>query len=101
MAENYPVGKNRIFYKATAFRENLVVTVDVLDPQFNKYCGIQLVEVDGMGGLYYFDFTFEIGTYLMVFYECGQKTVSQVYNALGGGSCNFPAYKIGGSLINR
>ncbi len=101
MAEQYPPGVNRIFYKSTGFIEGLTVSVDILYPDMNDDDGIILIEVGG--GLYYFDYDFpSIGVYAAVFYEDGVKRCPQVYNirresgATGGGL----VMRFGNGIIN-
>jgi hypothetical protein len=80
MAEIYPPGKNRIFYRATSFKIGLTVTADIIDPDLCSDCSIALTEVVDVKGLYYFDYTFRVGPYIVYFYENGVETWSQAYS---------------------
>lgn len=78
MAERYPSGENRIFYRSIGFREGIVVTMDIISPSLSWNEGILLTEVGK--GLYFLDFDFyEDGTYGAVVYENGQEVISQTY----------------------
>jgi len=82
VAEQYPPGVNRIFYKSTGFKEGLEIQVDILYPNMGNDAGIFLTEVGG--GLYYFDYNFPaVGIYAAVFWENGIKRGAQVYNIKG------------------
>lgn len=79
MAEIYPLGKNRIFYRPQGFVEGLTVTVDMIDPDLQDDDGVELTEF--RAGLYYFDYYFSIeGTYIGIFYEDGKKRTSQAFS---------------------
>jgi hypothetical protein len=78
MAEICQQGIVRIFYKSAGFMSNRVVTANVLFPDLSKVTEIPLVEVGG--GIYYMDKMFQAGTYLVEFYEDGEKKVVQVYD---------------------
>lgn len=76
MAEEYPVGKNRIFYRATAFKEGLDVKVNLLCPNLDNHKDIDLIEFEE--GIYYFDYDFrQEGVWVGVFFENGDKKTSQ------------------------
>ena len=77
MAAIYPLGTNRIFYKASP-KSNLdlpdKVTVDLIedniDPELINVVTIDLIAVVSVPTLYYFEAEFlEAGTYIAVFYE--------------------------------
>ena len=79
MAEIYPLGENRIFYRTQGFIEDLFIAVTMTDPDLITAFTIFLTEFDG--GLYYFDYTFlKSGTYIGVFYEDGVKRTSQAFS---------------------
>ena len=76
MAEEYPLGQNRIFYRSTSFREGLQIIVDLLCPNLDNHKGIELVELGE--GIYYFDFDFtHEGVWVGVFFEDSVKRTSQ------------------------
>ena len=76
MAENYKLGKQRIFYRSKQFKENVAITADMLDPFLNWTINIHFEEAGK--GLYYIDFDFaHEGTYVVLMYEDGEKVLSQ------------------------
>jgi hypothetical protein len=78
MAENYPPGWRRIWYKSGGFKEGLNVTVDFLSPSLGKFEDLALVEESG--GRYYLDFEFnEYGDWIGTIYENGEKVSCQAY----------------------
>jgi hypothetical protein len=79
MSEQYKKGTQRIFYKSAAFQPGLNVTAVLLDRYFNIYTGVVLTEVEGMTGIYYFNYTFNVGEYVIVFSENGKQMTTQVY----------------------
>ena len=79
MAEQYKTGTQRIFYNSAGFRAGLRVTAVLLDKYFNIYTGVVLTEVEGMTGIYYFNYTFARGEYVVVFSENGKQATTQVY----------------------
>lgn len=76
MAEIYPLGENRIFYRTSTVPPPDKIEVDLLDPELNND-RIELTSVvDSKGldisGLYYFEANFsKEGTYIAIFYENG------------------------------
>lgn len=85
MAEIYPLGKNRIFYRPQGFVEGLIVTVDMIDPRLklnNQNDNDDMIMLIEFGeGLYYFDYSFSLeGTYIGIFYENGKKRTSQAFS---------------------
>ena len=103
MAEIYPLGQNRIFYRPRRFVTGLEITVEIIDPGLKNHDEIPVEELEETPGLYSFvyDFTKE-GTYIGIFYEGGEKVTSQAFSTRriptdGGG------VRIVGSsrLINR
>lgn len=90
MAELYPLGWNRIFYRATGFNEPAKVTVDLLDPCLVNHVNKELTKVSDVGddvkGLYFFDYNFCCeGPYIAYFYEYNKEgevieTWSQAYS---------------------
>ena len=79
MAELLPnLGKNRIFYRAAAFKDGLIVTANILDPNLEEINNIEFVPIGK--GFYYYDYYFnKEGTYLVNFYENGIQMASQAY----------------------
>lgn len=99
MAEIYLPGVNRIFYRATAFKEGLTVTVDLLDPDLNNHIDILLIEIKDVKGLYYFDYNFREGPYIAYFYENGEGIWSQAYSIRKERSRGFGS-SCGNKVIN-
>lgn len=78
MAENYPPGLQRIWYKSKGFQEGLNATIDFLSSSMRKFEGLPFIEESG--GRYYLDFLFdERGNWMSTIYENGQKTTCQCY----------------------
>jgi len=85
MAEIYPLGKNRIFYRPQGFIVGLLLTVDMINPRLkldNQNSNNDKLELIEFGdGLYYFDYLFSLeGTYIGTFYENGVKKTSQAFS---------------------
>lgn len=99
MAEIYPPGVNRIFYRAKSFKEGLNVSADILDPDLNNHVSIPLIEINGVKGLYYLDYNFREGSYILYFYENGVETWSQAYSIRKESSKGFRASP-GNNVIN-
>ena len=79
MAENYKIGKQRIFYRSRQFKEGKTITMDIFDPSLNWTNGILFLEVGK--GIYFLDFNFsQEGTYTALLYEDGEKLTSQNFN---------------------
>ena len=98
MAENYYKGLRRIFYRAAAFNDSVIVTANVLKPDLTNNETFTLTKVVAVDGLYYLDYNFGIGEYVMVFFEDGVKSGSQAYDIIeqpGGGH-----HAHGNKLIN-
>lgn len=79
MAELLPsLGKHRIFYRASAFKEGLVVKAIVTNPFLVELPEIILTPINK--GYYYYDYFFDVeGTYLVGFYEDDEQKASQAY----------------------
>jgi hypothetical protein len=76
MAEDYGLGQSRLWYRATGFKEGLIVKADIWSPSLAKHFGLGFTEE--ADGFYYLDYTFlEKGTYVMLVYEDGIKVTSQ------------------------
>jgi len=76
MAEQYFLGTNRIYYRAGRFQEGLVVTAKFLDPKATW--GGEVTMNEAGNGLYYLDLQMNIkGTWVGLFYENGERTISQ------------------------
>lgn len=76
MAERYPPGHHRLFYRATAFQTGLTVSAKMLGPDDVWSDEFELEDVGN--GLYRFEFYFkQEGTWVGLFYENGEKKVSQ------------------------
>lgn len=75
MAEIYPLGENRIFYRTNSKEQPDEVRADLLDPDLNNHVHLPLkkvVDVDGnvIPKLYYFNPFFSTeGTYIAIFCE--------------------------------
>lgn len=77
MAEIYPLGLNRIFYRVSpTSNPPEKITVDLIEDNPDAALirlllnNKELIEVGAIQGLYYFDADFpEAGTYIAVFYE--------------------------------
>lgn len=86
MAEIYPLGQNRIFYRTSPLSNPVEVTADLLDPDLNNHVHIVLEKVVDLDesiipGLYYFEPFFSLeGTYIAIFYEDGVEKTSQAFS---------------------
>jgi len=82
MAEIYPLGKNRLFYKSASNINTGKLTVHLVDPDLiYTEVAIELIKVEGVLGLYYFEATFsKEGTYIAIFYEDGREKISQAFS---------------------
>ena len=70
MAEIYPLGKNRLFYKTSSKSLPDEVTADLIDSELNKLPNLLLKSVENVPGLYYFEpFFSKEGTYIVIYYE--------------------------------
>jgi hypothetical protein len=76
MAERYPPGRHRIFYRSTSFQEGLIVTVRMLNPDD---VWLDEVTLEDMGsGLYRLGIQFDKeGTWVGLFSENGMKKLTQ------------------------
>ena len=81
MAEIYSPGLQRIFYRASSFREGQYVTVTIFNVELEKKVdNIVLTETTIIKGLYYFDYFFDEGIYIACFRENMEEKKVQVYN---------------------
>ena len=81
MAEIYPLGKNRIFYRTRTLPVPGIVTVNIIDPNLNNDISTELIGVDIVSGLFYFEATFSMeGTYVAIFYEDGKEKTAQAFS---------------------
>jgi len=70
VAEIYPLGKNRLFYKTSSKYLPDEVTADLIDSELNKLTNLLLKSVENVPGLYYFEpFFSKEGTYIVIYYE--------------------------------
>lgn len=80
MAEIYPIGQNRIFYRSQGFTPGLNISVEMLDPELEMGSRDDLDETEHPG-LYYFDYVFLLeGTYIGIFYEGDDRIASQAFS---------------------
>lgn len=80
MAELYPSGVQRIFYKASK-SGNLNVTAKIFDPNLEIENHHIFVKVPGTVRIYYADVNFYTeGIWIAVFYENGDEKTVQAYN---------------------
>jgi len=80
VAELYPPGIQRIYYKAT-ISDNLVVTAKLLDFNLLDSSLYDFQKVPGTEKIYYADVDFCVeGIWLAIFYENGEEKTVQVYN---------------------
>ena len=95
MAEQYFRGTNRIFYRSKGFQEGLDVTAQFLNP--SMIWGSEVV-LDELGsGLYFFDLMMnQVGTWVGLFYEDGEKVLSQNFYVISAHRT-----RDGGNLLNR
>lgn len=76
MAEHYPPGLQRLWYRATGFNEGMVVKGDFKGPGGIQHTGLTFTE--DSGGLYFLDYDFPVvGSYVVVISENGVKKTSQ------------------------
>jgi len=76
MAERYPPGHHRIFYRSTSFQEGLDVTAKLLSPDDVWNDEVTLEDVGN--GLYKLEVWFDKeGTWVGLFFEDGVKKVTQ------------------------
>jgi hypothetical protein len=84
MAEDYPLGTSKLWYRSTRFKEGLVVTADFRGPDLIKYSGLSFEEA--REGLYYLDYTFQTsGIHIVIIYENGIKVTSQNFRITRNG----------------
>lgn len=98
MAEIYPPGINRIFYRATSFRIGLEIKANIIDPNLCSDIWMILTEITNVKGLYYFDFNFSVGPYIIYFYENNIEKWSQAYS-IRKESSGF-RFSLGDNVIN-
>ena len=101
MADLYEPGMARIYYKSAGFRAGVLVTVDMLLPDFEWVENIRLQDVDG--GVYFFLWYFKnTGSYLGVFKENGVKTFIRQFEVryLAAGTGTSRRTGSGDNLIN-
>jgi len=103
VAEIYPLGQNRIFYRPQGFTPDLDVWVVMVDTNLVRGEKKKLDKLDHKNelGLYYFWYTFsKEGTYVGIFYEGDKKVTSQAYSTrrlpTDGGFRSF----LGNNVIN-
>lgn len=88
MAERYPPGRHKIYYRASAFQEGLTVSVKMLNPNDIWSDDMELMDVGN--GLYRFEILFDIsGTWVGLFSEDGVRKLSQnffVYREISKGT---------------
>lgn len=75
MAEIYPPGRTRLFYRSSGFTPGLSVTANVLSSSLVWINGLLLYEVGD--GIYYLDVEFSLGTYSITFFENGEPVTTQ------------------------
>lgn len=81
MAEIYPLGKNRIFYRTRTLPVPGVVIVNLIDPNLKNDISIELIGVEIVSGLFYFEAIFSLeGTYIAIFYEDGKEKIAQSFS---------------------
>lgn len=74
----YPLGQNRLIYKAPGFTTGISISVIMWSPSTVKSASLPLTELEE--GFYYFDFNFsEVGPWIGLFYENGAKVLSHVF----------------------
>lgn len=101
MAEQYEPGIQRIFYRAANFATDLIVTVNLVDPDLKNDVRIVLDEVDkeGIPGLYCFEHFFREGNYIAYFYEGDELKWSQAYSIRKESKGGFRSF-LGSNVIN-
>ena len=94
MADFYPTGNVRLFYRSVGSRTDIIPTANVTQPDFSVLSGFELLNLNN--GLYCFEHVFtKEGSYLIVFYENGLMTTIQHLeikrnrNATGNGLINL------------
>jgi len=94
MAERYPPGRHKIYYRSTAFQEGLMVTGELMRPD-----GVWLDEVtleDAGKGLYRFEVNFtQSGTWVGLFSEDGVRKLSQNFFV-----CREKVKPVGRNILN-
>jgi len=79
MAEKYPPGLVRLWYRATGFKEGIKVTGDFRGPEGIRDIALEFEEEGD--GIYFLDYHFPmVGSYVGIFLEDGIKKVSQNFN---------------------
>ena len=80
MAELYPTGEQRIFYRATSDSVDLIVTAVMFDPSLNfSYSLDNFHRLQDRIFSALFNFNIE-GIWIAVFYENGIEKATQAYN---------------------
>jgi len=80
VAELYPLGIQRIFYKASN-DGNLIVTAKIFDPNLGIKNHYTFTKVLGTNQIYFADVDFYTeGIWIAVFYENGEEKAIQAYN---------------------
>lgn len=76
MAEEYILGKVRLWYRATGFKTGLLVKADLIKPDLTKEIGLEFTEAGD--GMYYTDYNFiHLGSHVVIMYEGGIQRSSQ------------------------
>ena len=75
MAEIYPPGNVRLFYRSSGFKSGVHVVADVLSSDLSVDSGFVLTEISN--GMYYFDYLFPVGYFAVMFYEGGIPMTTQ------------------------
>jgi len=75
MAEVYPPGNVRLFYRSAGFKSGVHVVADVLSSDLSVDSGLVLTEIGN--GMYYFDYVFLVGYFSVMFYEAGIPMTTQ------------------------
>jgi len=82
MAELYPIGEQRIFYRATSDSDDLIVSAVIFDPSLvfsYSLTGTDFCKLKDR--IYSTLFTFDVeGIWIAIFYENGVETATQAYN---------------------
>jgi len=80
MAELYPLGVQRIFYRASN-DSDLIVKAKLYDPNFVIDEEVYFSKLEGSRRIYYGDVNFYVeGIWLAIFYENDVEVTTQVYN---------------------
>jgi len=94
MAERYPPGRHKIYYRSTAFQEGVTVTALMLSPTGKWAPEVTLDDVGN--GLYRFEVDFtQSGTWVGLFAEDGERKLSQNFFV-----CRERAQPHRGNLLN-